>query len=275
MAQEKKVSRVSSTGNIEEDITRAVSVFGGFEHFVKPGEKVLVKPNYNSADPPPASSDPAFVATIVKLLLLNGITDVIVCDSSMFALSTLEVFTKTGLRKVAEEEGARVAAFGDKGWVKVNVGQRFLKKVEIAKELSEVDKLIDACCLKTHRFADFSISLKLGMGFTKPLPRIGWHIRGREEKIAELNTVIKPDLIILDARKCFVRGGPFSGEVAEPNLILASNDRIALDVEGIKIIQSFPRNNLRRKPWEYTQIKRATELGIGANSEAEYDVIDV
>jgi uncharacterized protein (DUF362 family) len=116
--------------------------------------------------------------------------------------------------------------------------------------------MVYACCLKTHRLADYSISLKLGMGLIRPRTRIGWHIRGREEKIAELNKVIKPKLIVLDARKAFITGGPFGGKVVEPKLILASNDRVALDVEGIKIIKSFPGNTLKKNPWDYTQIRR-------------------
>jgi hypothetical protein len=46
-----------------------------------------------------------------------------------------------------------------------------------------------------------------------------------------------------------------------------------MDVEGLKIIQSYPGHSLKRKPWELTMIRRAVELGLGATSEAEYQVI--
>ena len=78
----------------------------------------------------------------------------------------------------------------------------------------------------------------------------------------------------MDARKCFVSGGPESGEVKEPNLILASTDRIAIDIEGLKILKSYPAKNKLDLPlWEIPQIKRAVELGLGAKSEKDYKVL--
>ena len=80
-------------------------------------------------------------------------------------------------------------------------------------------------------------------------------------------------MIILDGRTCFISGGPFSGEVRSPGLVLASGDRVALDVEGIKIIESFEGSELTENPWSYTQIKRATALQLGVKNENEYSVI--
>jgi uncharacterized protein (DUF362 family) len=80
----------------------------------------------------------------------------------------------------------------------------------------------------------------------------------------------------MDARKCFISKGPQEGEIKTPNLILASSDRIAIDVEGIKIIQSFKGNSLYKfNPWQIPQIKRAIELNIGTKNENEYEVIEI
>jgi uncharacterized protein (DUF362 family) len=88
-----------------------------------------------------------------------------------------------------------------------------------------------------------------------------------------LNTLFNPNLIIMDARKCFISGGPAEGDVKEANLILASDDRIAIDVEGIKIIQSFKGNSLKNiNLWKLPQIKRAVELKLGTQNENEYQV---
>jgi uncharacterized protein (DUF362 family) len=77
----------------------------------------------------------------------------------------------------------------------------------------------------------------------------------------------------MDGRKCFITGGPFSGQVRNPNVILASGDRIAMDVESIKVIESFEGSKLKENPWSYTQIQRATTLGLGVRSETEYTVV--
>ena len=84
---------------------------------------------------------------------------------------------------------------------------------------------------------------------------------------------MQPNLIIMDGRTCFISGGPFSGEVRKPNLVLASGDRIAMDVEAIKVIAGFEGSVLKHDPWGYTQIQRAKALGLGARSEADYSVV--
>ena len=77
----------------------------------------------------------------------------------------------------------------------------------------------------------------------------------------------------MDGRKCFVSGGPFNGEVREPNLILASGDRVAMDIESIKVIAGFEGSKLAVDPWSYTQIKRAVALGLGVKGDDEYLVL--
>jgi len=88
-----------------------------------------------------------------------------------------------------------------------------------------------------------------------------------------LNLVVHPDLIIMDGRKCFISGGPACGELRNPKVVLASGDRIATDVEAIKVIKSFEDSNLTDDPWSYTQIHRAVELELGAKKEDEYKVV--
>jgi uncharacterized protein (DUF362 family) len=78
----------------------------------------------------------------------------------------------------------------------------------------------------------------------------------------------------MDARRVFIKGGPAKGEMREPTLILASGDQVAIDVEGVKVLQGYPGNSLEGKnPWDLTQIKHAVELGIGPHNEKEYKVI--
>jgi len=59
----------------------------------------------------------------------------------------------------------------------------------------------------------------------------------------------------------------------EPNLVLASKDRAAPDMEGMKVTKSYPGNSLSKNPWDYTQIRTAADLGVGATSEAEHRLV--
>jgi len=128
--------------------------------------------------------------------------------------------------------------------------------------------------MKTHRWAKFTFSLKLAVGFMKPRERIRLHMRNLEEKIADLNLVAHPNLIIMDGRKCFISGGPAKGELRSPGVVMASGDRIGMDVEALKTIESFDGASLKDDPWSYAQIRRAVELGLGVKNEQEYEVVN-
>ena len=264
------LGKTKATDYPKMDILRAVNAIGGFRKFVDEGDKVLLKPNYNSADNPPASSEPQFLRAVVELLFEHGAGKVIVGESSWQALKTRKALEQTGMLAALEGTGAEIAFFDEGNFVKVRVGGKYLKQVSLAEEAMKADKVVYSCCMKTHFRADFSLSLKLGFGFTKKSERIGFHLGHLKEKLVDLNLVVHPSLILMDGRKCFITGGPFSGEVRNPNLIFASGDRVAMDVEAIKVIGSFEGSKLRDDPWSYTQIQRAAVLGLGVKSEEDY-----
>lgn len=268
------VSQVSVGTDLESSILHAVDLIGGFSKVIEKGDEVLLKPNYNSADAPPASTDPDFLGALVDQLFESGAGKVVVGESSMQATSTRKVMTKTGTLERLKDSGAEIVFFDEGKWVKVNVGGRYLKTVSLPEKALHVDKLVYSCCMKTHSHADFSFSLKLAFGFVKGNERLAFHMRHLKEKLVDLNLIVHPSLIIMDGRKCFITGGPLSGEVREPNTILASGDRVALDVEAIKIVEGYEEAKLQGDPWSYAQIRRAVQLGLGARSEQDYVVVE-
>lgn len=268
------VSKVAASPNVKESILHSVNLIGGFGKIVEKGDEILLKPNFNTADPPPASSDPEFVKAVIELLYEHGAAKVVLGESSMVSLSTRKVLEEAGMIAKAEEAGAEVDFFDEGRWVKISTGGEYLREVSLPETALKGKKLVYVCCMKTHRFAKFTFSLKLAVGFMKPSERVALHMRNLEEKIADLNLVVNPNLIITDGRKCFIRGGPASGETRNPGVVLASGDRIAIDVEALKVIESFEGASLGDDPWSYTQIRRAVELGVGVKDEQEYEVIN-
>jgi uncharacterized protein (DUF362 family) len=267
------LSKIAVSGDLKKDILKAVNLIGGFDKVLNKGDRVLLKPNYNSADPSPASSDPEFLKAIVELLFEHDAGKVIVGESSWQGLATRKALERAGTLDALKGTGAEVAFFDEEEFVKVNVGGEYLKHVSLAERAMQTDKIVYSCCMKTHFRADFSLSLKLAFGFTKKSERMAFHVRHLKEKLVDLNLVVHPNLIIMDGRKCFVSGGPFSGQVRNANVILASGDRVAMDVESIKVIASFEGSKLKDDPWGYTQIRCATALGLGVRSENEYTVV--
>lgn len=267
------VSKLPCEGDLKPVIAQAVAAIGGFDKLVDPGDTILIKPNVNTPDPPPASSDPAFVRAVIELLYEHGAGQVTLGESSTFSQSTRKNLVKSGMLEAAEAAGARVVAFEEDGWTTVRTGGQHLKRVALAKAVLSAPKIVYVCCLKTHFLADFTMSLKLAMGCVRVRDRMWMHMRGLKEKLVDLNLAVKPDLILIDGRRCFISGGPDSGELREPNLVLASGDQIAIDVEGLKIIQSYPGHSLPAEPWDLPMIQRAVQLGLGDRSEADYRVV--
>jgi uncharacterized protein (DUF362 family) len=268
------VSKVATNEqDLKGNILKTVDVIGGFSRVVEEDDEILLKPNFNTGDPSPGSSDPDFVKAVIELLYEHGASKVILGESSMFSLSTRKVLEDTGMFRKAEEAGAEIVPFDEGKWVKVSTGGKYLKTVSLPERALEAKKLVYVCCMKTHRWAKFTLSLKLAVGFMKPSERMMLHARNLEEKIADLNLVVHPDLVIMDGRKCFINGGPACGELRNPNVVLASGDRIAMDVETLKLIESYEGTSLTDDPWSYTQIRRAVELEIGVKSEYDYKAI--
>jgi len=267
-----KVPNADGQG-LKGNILKAVDLLGGFSKAVEKGDEILLKPNFNTGDAPPGSSDPDFVKAVIELLYEYGASKVVLGESSMLSLSTRKVWEDTGMLKKAEEAGAEVEPFDEGKWVKVSTGGEYLGTVSLPETALAAKKVVYVCCMKTHRWAKFTLSLKLAVGFMKPSERMLLHARNLEEKIADLNLVVHPSLIIMDGRKCFISGGPACGELRNPNVILASGDRIAMDIEALKVIESFEGASLIADPWSYAQIRRAVELEIGVKNGQTCKVI--
>jgi uncharacterized protein (DUF362 family) len=167
-----------------------------------------------------------------------------------------------------------VIVFDEQGWETVVIGGRYLKSARLAKTLRRVDRILYICCPKAHHAAVFTGSLKLGMGFVHSWWRTLWHLRNLQEKIADLNLALNPDLVLADMRRTFISGGPSRGVLREPGLLLSSKNRVALDLEAARTIQSFSGHDLGENPWSIKQIARAVELGLGPSEEHSYKVID-
>ncbi len=125
------------------------------------------------------------------------------------------------------------------------------------------------------------MALKLSVGVV-PTTRHGFDYmrelhgspNGRK-MIAEINQPFKPALIVLDGIDAFVDGGPGKGTLAKGNTFLASTDRVALDAVGVAILKHLGSNEKIMKPkiFEQEQIARAVELGLGASSPAQIQLV--
>ncbi len=270
------VSRVQASDNLKADIKKAIELIGGLNQLIQPGDLVTIKPNMNTADPYPASSDADFIQALGELILKTGAGKLQIMDASTQRVCTRDVGEEIGLCDVAMDLNADFISLDEHPWIKQSFPHgKYLKSGHIGEPALNLGKLVIAPCLKTHFLAKFTASMKVMMGLLKRQDRLKMHMRKLEYKIADLASYFHPTLIVMDARKVFVTKGPASGQLETPNLILASHDMVAIDVEGVRVLQSYDvKNKLNQPVWELSQIARAKEIGFGATSDEDIQVIE-
>lgn len=264
--------------NIEQMVTRALEGLGGIEKLDVKGKEVLLKPNVVSSSGPPATTNPELIKSVVKFLYQAGAKKVKVGDSSaIITLPTKRNMEKTGIKKAAEEAGAEVLYFDDMDWVKVTPEKaKYATDFFISKPVYEAERIISLPVIKTHHAATYSISLKNWIGIIHPRNRPSlYRPKEWEEIIAEMNLPVHPHLIIADGTVSMIAGGPWKGTNAPTSLIMASGDRIAIDVAGLGLIRSFGAWERVSKisPWDQRQIKRAVELGLGSEGPDQIKIV--
>lgn len=257
----------SADDSLEESIIKVLEPLGGLSRYISKNDTVLLKPNFNTGDPFPASTDPDFLVAVIKLAAQYS-SEIKIVESSTIRANTRNIFKNLMTDKLSDFDIPIITEkeFNYKSIDLKSIGGRYLKSVKFPKILFNQDvKIILLPCIKTHFVGEYTGALKLAVGFMERKQRIRMHIsRKVPEKVADMNLAYKPHLIIMDARKTFVTGGPASGKVETPNKLLAGTSRTDVDIEGVKIIQSYKEKNhlLNRDPIDVRTIKRALELGI-------------
>jgi uncharacterized protein (DUF362 family) len=269
------VAKVKVEEDIRSAISQAISLMGNLGQVIGRGDRVLVKPNFNSPDPFPASTGLAFLQAVIELILETGAKVTIGESAGAVWRPTRKVFDQVGVPELARRLGVEFVAFDDRpnDWVQIKIKGDYLDRVVMPRSAYEADKMVYLPCMKTHSLGAFTGAIKLVFGFVAPGQRRSFHLGHLQEKLADVNLCWQPDLIVMDGRKAFVSGGPDRGELVEPGLILASGDLIAIDVEAMKVILEYRASNkIPANPWELAQIATALKHGVGSG-EGKYIVV--
>lgn len=270
------VAKVKAKGDTRLAIGQAIALMGNLRQAIGSGDRVLVKPNFNSPDPFPASTDLSFLQAVIELILDTGAKVIIGESAGAVWRPTRKVFDQLGVTELARRLGVELIAFDDKpdDWVQIKINGDYLSKVIMPRSAYEADKMVYLPCMKTHSLGAFSGAIKLAFGFVAPGQRRSFHLSHLQEKLADVNICWQPDLIIMDGRKAFVSGGPDRGQLVEPGLVLASGDLVAIDIEAMKVLLDYRASNkIPANPWELTQIAAALKHGLGSG-EGKYIVVE-
>jgi uncharacterized protein (DUF362 family) len=267
-----------------DGVRRAIALLGANE--VK-GKAVLLKPNFNSADPAPGSTHPDVLRALVTELQGMGAGKITVGERSGMG-STRNVMQQVGALDMATELGFDAVVFDEleeKQWALIQAkDDHWERGFAVPKLLLDSEAVVQTCNLKTHRFGGhFTLSLKNSVGFAaKQVGGAGYNYMSelhgsphQRTMIAELNRAYAPALVVMDGVEAFANGGPDHGKVVRPEVVLAARDRVALDAVGVAILRLFgttPQVSAGRI-FEQAQIARAVELELGARRAEDVRIV--
>ena len=268
---------VVSTDNRVYGVNKSIELLG-----INPikGKKVIIKPNFNTADPPPASSSMETVKQLILKLQEMGAESITLAERAGPA-KTSKVFEDKGLNSLAKDLGFNVIDLTDvpkDDYILKNPeGNHWKNGFLFAKIYEEAECIVETCCLKTHMYGGhFTIALKNAVGMVNKKNMTELHSSTyQREMIAEINSVYKPDLIVMDGVTTFVDRGPMEGTRVEANVFIAGTDKIAIDAVGVAILRILGTTpEVTNGPiFKQDQIKRAVELELGVSSPNDIEFL--
>lgn len=216
-------------------VREALDQIGGFEAFVKPGQRVLLKPDQNCSRlaEEGSTTDPLLVGALIRLAWEAGAASVQVAASSDDVHSALECMRFTGMASVVEQEGAELLDLRDAEVADREVylpEGRVLTKARVPVPLLDCDAIIAVPKARTDARDVVAASLEFCLGSLYQY-RSGYEGTRQDliEHLADVMTVVRADLWITDALICGEGDGPHANTPHWCGCILASSDPVATD----------------------------------------------
>ena len=249
-------------------VRRGVEALGGLSRLVKPGWRVLIKPNLLSARPPEraVTTHPSLVAAAAEEVRRCGAIP-IVGDSSAGALKGVSrVWKNTGMEDVCKRDGIELVGFEVSGTYTRKLNGR---TYSISKPVLDADFVINLPKLKTHTLEVYTGAVKNMFGAVPGLAKAGWHKEyPRPDEFAEVLvdvfSLTTPGLNVMDAIVAMEGPGPSSGTPRQLGLLLFGTDALAMDVVACEIIGA--------RALEIPTSRVAAERRLGASSLSEIEV---
>lgn len=249
-------------GSDPAEITRrAVVAVGGMERFVQRGQTVIVKPNICHAPVGVGygtTTHPAVVGTLVAMALAAGARKVQVMDGP-FASQPDEAYARSGISAAVAAAGGEMVimsslAYGDAA---IPAG-RNIHEWSVYQPALKADVVIDVPVAKHHGSAGLSLAMKNLMGLLEPRGRGTFH-GDLHQNIADLTTLFRPQLTVVDAVYMLMAHGPTGGslsDVRQQNTVIASPDIVAAD--------AYAATLFGKQPQEIGYIGIGAAMGLGS-----------
>ena len=231
---------------------RAIAALGGIERFVKPGANVILKPNICTAYHGPeyaSTTNPQLVAAVVALCLGTGAKRVRVMDAP-FGGTAQNAYAKSGIADAVKAAGGEMEVMSRMRYRPLDIPNgRKIQQWEVYGDAIDADVLINLPIAKDHGSTRLTLGMKNLMGLIQD--RGGFHSRGLDQCIADLNSALKPQLTVVDAVRILMENGPTGGDlndVKATDTVIASADVVATDAYATTLFRDDRRGHRIHPP---------------------------
>ena len=240
----------------------AVQALGGIAAFVRPGDRVVIKPNMSFVHGPEqaANTDPLVVKELVAMCKEADAARVRVLDHTLRPKELCIEGIKTACDPFNED---MVHGISNEHLFKSTPIQKgiSMKQTDVMKDVLKADVLIAAPTAKSHSSTGVSLSMKGMMGLIYDR-RIMHYKYDLPTAIVDLASLLKPHLVVIDGTRVLSTNGPAGpGKVIHAQTVIAARDMVAADALAV---QSFEWYGQKMKPSQVEHIRMAHERGLGS-----------
>jgi len=246
---------------------KGIEALGGMKAFVKPGQRVVVKPNIGWDRTPEEGADtsPPLVGEIIRQALAAGASEVVVFDHT--CNNWKSCYKNSGIEAAVAEAGGKILPGNDEADYVERTCEAavIMKKAKLHKELLAADVVINVPILKNHGGAKMTAAMKNWMGVV--WDRQFMHRNNLPQCIADSILYRKPDLTVVDAYRVMISNGPRGvslADVTERKYQILSRDIVAADAMALRIIDY--------EPAKVPYIAMAEKLGLGIADPAKINI---
>lgn len=256
----------------EKLVSRVLEPLGGISSFVKKDNRVVIKPNiaWDRRPEQAANTHPLVVKALVQMSLDAGASEVMIFDRP--CNEERRTYNNSGIKPEMDsikDPRVKCVHIDKRKFVPVNIDDgKSIKEWSFYKDALEADCYINVPIAKHHSISKLTIGLKNVMGV----------IGGKRGKIhqdigqnlADLNTVIRPQLTLVDATRILLRNGPQGGnlyDVKKLDTVIASADPVAAD--------AYATTLFGLKPEDIESTRAASQMGLGEMNLSKLDIITV
>ena len=232
---------------VDAAVRQGILLLGGIGQFVKPEEKILLKPNLLARALPQKAitTHPAVFGAVCRLLREEGYAHLSYGDSPGNPTTTPDKAAEgAGIAEAAEAYQVAKADFAAGSVVPFPEGHT-ARSFYLCQGVQEADALINICKMKTHALERITGAVKNLYGCITGVNKAAGHAAYPNSEVfadmlTDLNLCIRPRLHIMDGVVAMEGNGPSSGTPVNMNVLLFSADPVALDAVFASLVYLDP-----------------------------------